>query len=126
MAMMVALQQQELVQHLLLWLPGSRSNDLLLKTQYYTKYTWCNIDFKTSLAEPGKLPLKFTGPAGTFTCPATLLNKGEYVVILRINITCQAGQVRVLLCLPDCRFAPNSPATCKGSSDYVAIQVKMC
>ena len=29
------------------------------------------------LAERGKLPLKFTCPIGTSTCPVTLLKKGE-------------------------------------------------
>ena len=29
------------------------------------------------LAEQGKLPLHFIYPAGTYTCPATLLNKCE-------------------------------------------------
>ena len=27
------------------------------------------------------------------------------------DISCRAGQVRVLFCLPDCRFLPNSLAT---------------
>ena len=50
-----------------------------------------------------KLPLKLTYPVGTFTCPATLFNKGE--------ITCRAGQVRVLFSLPHCCFLSNSLAT---------------
>ena len=36
------------------------------------------------------------------------------------SITCQAGQVRVLLWLPDCRFLPNSLATWDRASGYVA------
>ena len=37
----------------------------------------CNIGCKTLFSERGKLLLKLTCPAGTSTCPATLLNKGE-------------------------------------------------
>ena len=37
----------------------------------------CNIGSKTFLATWGTLPLKFTCPAGTSTCSAILLNKGE-------------------------------------------------
>ena len=37
----------------------------------------CNIGCKTLFCERGKLPLKLTCPACTFTCPPTLLNKEE-------------------------------------------------
>ena len=67
----------------------------------------CNIGFKTLLAERGKLPLKFTYPAYTSTCPTTMLNKGE--------LNC-----RELFRLPDCYFLLNSLATCSGASGYVA------
>ena len=40
---------------------------------------------------------------------------------LALNITCRAGQVRVLFSLPNCRFLPNSLAlACKGAGGYVA------
>ena len=40
--------------------------------------TGCNVGSKTVLyAKWGKLPLKFTCPASTSTCPSTLLNHGE-------------------------------------------------
>ena len=65
----------------------------------------CNIDSKIFLAERGKLPLKLTCPVGPSTCPATLVNKGElHCKDSAQNITCWAGQVRVLFCLPDCHF----------------------
>ena len=37
----------------------------------------CNIGCKTLFSERGMLASKLTCPAGTSTCPATLLNKGE-------------------------------------------------
>ena len=46
-----------------------------------------------------KLPLKLTCPTDTSTCPATLLNKGDILEFSQ-NITCRAGQVRVLFSLP--------------------------
>ena len=67
--------------------------------------TGCNIGCKTSFSEQGKLFLRLTCPAGTSTCPATLLNKGE--IGLGPKHTCRAGQVRVLFSLPHCRFLPN-------------------
>ena len=36
------------------------------------------------------------------------------------NITCQAGQVRVMFSLLHCRFLQNSLATCNRASGYVA------
>ena len=42
-------------------------------------------------------------PFSTSTCPATLLNKGEIRYCPK-NLTCRAGQVRVLFSLPHCRF----------------------
>ena len=36
----------------------------------------CNIGCKKKISERGKLPLKLTGPTGTSTCFATLLNIG--------------------------------------------------
>ena len=64
----------------------------------------CNISSKILIAELGKLPLKFACLAGTSTCPATLLIKGQ-------KTTCRVGQFRVLFCLPVCHFLPNSLAT---------------
>ena len=59
---------------------------------------------KTSLAEQGKLPLKFTCPAGTSTCPATLLIKGElHCEDSARNITCRAWG-KLGFCL-DCPIA---------------------
>ena len=67
-----------------------------------------------------------TGQAGQatpqrFTCPTTLLNKGElHCDDSAQNITCRVGQVGVLFCLRDCHFLPNLFATCNGASGYVA------
>ena len=83
--------------------------------------TGCNIGSRTVLAKGGKLPLKFACPSGTSTCPATLLNKGElHCEDYGQNVACQAEQVRILFCLPDCRFLPNSLPTCNRASGYVA------
>ena len=74
--------------------------------------TRCNIGSKTLLSEQGMLPLKFSCPAGTSACPVPLLNEVElHCEDSAQNISCRAGQVRVLICLPDCRFLPNSLAT---------------
>ena len=67
------------------------------------KYSGCNIVSKILVAQRGKLPLKFTCPADTFTCPATLLNKGEL------------GKAFVMLAR-----LPFSIATCNGANGYVA------
>ena len=81
--------------------------------------TGCNTGYKTWFAEQGKLPLRFTCRAGTSTCRATLLNKGElHCEDSAQNITCWAGQVRVLFCLPHCHFF--AKFTCKRASVYVA------
>ena len=82
-----------------------------------SNFSGCNIGYRTLLAEWGKLPLKFTCIAGNFTCPAT----GElHCADCAQNITCLAGKVRVLFCLPDCRFFPNSLVTRYGAIGYVA------
>ena len=80
-----------------------------------------HIGSKLLLAEWGKLPLQFTCPAGTSTCPTTLLNKGElHCEDSTQNITFRAGHlVKLLLCLSDCQFLPNSLATCNRASGYV-------
>ena len=44
---------------------------------YLNGATGCNIGCKTLSSGRSLLPLKLTCPAGTFICPATLLNKGE-------------------------------------------------
>ena len=36
------------------------------------------------------------------------------------NVTCQAGQVRVWFCLPNCCFLPYSLATCNWACGYIA------
>ena len=66
------------------------------------KAAGCNIGSETSLAELGKLPIKFTCPDSTFTCPTTPL-KLHWEDSIQ-NITCRWGPVRVLFCLPDCHF----------------------
>ena len=44
--------------------------------------------------------------------PQPCLTKVSYIArTLPKDISCRAGQVRVLFCLPDCRFLPNSLAT---------------
>ena len=44
--------------------------------------------------------------------PQPCLTKVSYIArTLSKDISCRAGQVRVLFCLPDCRFLPNSLAT---------------
>ena len=84
----------------------------------------CNIG--SLFAVRGKLSLKFTLKrhllAGTSTCPNTLFNKGEFIYCeySALIIIGRAGQVRVLFCLPDSHFLPNSLATCSGASGYVA------
>ena len=86
-----------------------------------TALAWCKIGSKTLLADRSKLPLKFTCPVSTSTCPATLLNKDElHYEDSAQNKPCWAGQVRVLFCLPDCRFLPYSLTTCNGASSYFA------
>ena len=56
--------------------------------------------FQILLAEQGQQPLKFTCPAGTSTCPATLLNKGEIQCKdFAQNITCRVGLVKGLVLL---------------------------
>ena len=68
----------------------------------------CNVGSKTLLTEWGKTPLKSTCPSGTFTCPATLLNKGEDSAQ---NITCRVGLAQ---------FPFFAKFTCNGASGYVA------
>ena len=80
--------------------------------------TGCNIGSKTLLAKQGKLPLKFTCPVRTSTCPATLLNKGElHCEDPAQNITCRSGKVRVLFYLSHCCFCR---IHLQLSSSYVA------
>ena len=83
----------------------------------------CNIGSKTPLAKQGKLPLKFTCPATTFTCHAcTLFNKGElHCEDFAQNITCRAGQVMFFFRLPDCHFLLNLLATWNRASAYVML-----
>ena len=81
----------------------------------------CNIGCKTLFSERGKLPLKLTCPAGTSTCPATLLNNGEIGICPKHYLPSGASQGLVQLApLSHCRFLPNSIATCNGASGYVA------
>ena len=82
----------------------------------YVLFPLRNIRSKTVLSQ---LSLKFTCPAGTSTCPAT--HKGElHCKDSAQNITCSSLQVKVLFCLPHCRFLLNSLTTCNGASGYVA------
>ena len=84
----------------------------------------CNIGSKTLLVGRRKLPLKFTCPDSTSTCPSTLLNRVElHCEDSAKKITCQAGQIGVLFHLPDCHILPNSLATCNGASGYVACWI---
>ena len=80
--------------------------------------TGSNIGCKTLFSGRGKLPLKLTCTVGSSICPATVLNKVR--LDFAQNITCRAGQVRVLFSLPHWRFLPNSLATWNGASGYVA------
>ena len=42
---------------------------------FFTPKAGCNIGSKALVAKRGKVPIDFTCPAGTSTCPATQLNK---------------------------------------------------
>ena len=67
----------------------------------------CNIGSKTLLDEHGKLPT-----LALSLVPLPCLTKVSYIArTLPKDISCRAGQVRVLFCWPDCRFLPNSLAT---------------
>ena len=67
---------------------------------FFKIFAGCNICCET-FAERVKLPLNFTCPVGTSTCPATLWNKNElHCKDSAQNITWRAGQVKVLFCLP--------------------------
>ena len=100
--------QSELITHLCIqfvYLSGSayRRNIHL--------YAGCNIGSKTLLAKRGKLPLTFTCPADSPTCPATLLNKGELQCedsVQKHYLPSRASLGLVLLV--DCHFLPNSLA----------------
>ena len=99
----------------------SREDNKNSKSPHMSRISGCNIGPKTLLAKQGRIPLKFASPAGTSTYPTTLLNKGElHCEGSTQNITCRVGQVRVLFCLPDCRFLMNSLVTYNGASGYVA------
>ena len=87
------------------------------------KWLCCNLHYLLSEVSChwSSLAGTSTCPAATSTCPATLLNKGEFhCEDSAHNGTPWAGQVRILFCLPDCRFLPNSPETYNGASGYVA------
>ena len=58
-------------------LPATSTAFLYIDTPGISSQAGCNIGCKTLFSEWGKLPLKLTCPAGTLTCPATLLHKGE-------------------------------------------------
>ena len=53
----------------------------------------CIIGSKTLLAERGKLPPKLTCPAGTYTCPATRLNKGYTARTLPKTLLAERGKL---------------------------------
>ena len=84
----------------------------------------CNIGSKTSLAKQVKLPLKFTCPAGTSTCPTTLLNKGELHWdsgrTLPKTLLAEPGKLGSCSVCPIAVFLTNSIATCNGANGYVA------
>ena len=62
-----------------------------------TSFAGCNIGCKTLFSERSKLPLKLTCPAGTFTCPATLLSKGEIGICPKHYLPSGASQGLVQL-----------------------------
>ena len=69
----------------------------------------CNIYSKTLLAKRGKLPLKFTCPTGTSTCPVFRGYSRVYSNSSRVqhrfqNITCQAWQAAPKVYLPHWHF----------------------
>ena len=79
-----------------------------------------NIGSKTLLAEQGKLPIKFTCPASTSTCPATLLNKGELHCEDSKHYLPSGASLGLVLLASIRHFLPNSLSSCKGASGYVA------
>ena len=78
----------------------------------------CIIGSKTLLAERGKLPLKLTCPAGTYTCPATRLNKGYTSRTLPKTLLAERGKLGSCSAWPIAVFAKFS---CNRVSDYVAF-----
>ena len=61
--------------------------------------------FQNIACRVGPAALKGYLPCPHFTCPATLLKKCKlHYKDSAQNITCQAGQVRLLFCLPNCHF----------------------
>ena len=88
--------QQITMTHNIIWLfqvVFSAQHTIHFYIDIWIKYTCqgCNIGSKTFLADWGKLPLKFTCPTCTSTCPTTdVITKMSYTVQ---NITCQAGKL---------------------------------
>ena len=72
-------------------------------------FTGCNIGCKTLFSERGKLPSKLTGPAGTSTCPATLLNSGE--IDFAKTLLAERGKSGSCSACPNAVFLPNLLAT---------------
>ena len=77
--------------------------DLTLVIKFGMNTSGCNIGSKTLLAEWGKLPLKFTCPTSTSTCPATMLNKLRQIkasyIVRTENNTCLKQCIIVLLAI---------------------------
>ena len=85
---------------------------IIFQRCYRVQYRLQNIIFWAGQAAP-----EVDLPRCAFTCPSTLLNKGEIGPLPR---ALPAGQVRFLFSLPCCRFLVNSLTTCNRASGYVA------
>ena len=96
---------------------------------YCTYIYICRVkhSFQYITCQAKQAALRFNFPHREFHLPHhSVLNKSELnCEDSAQNITYRVGQSRVLFCLPDCSFLPNSLATCNGASGYILLHTDL-